>query len=107
MSNEPENSEDWFTSPLRTVIREPVFQQQLDGLAISHKRIEEVLSGIEYGLAKHPEKFEKVAGTQFSMAKTNFYRGAPSIRILFKYNATEVHLIAIEFAEDDSPEPLR
>jgi hypothetical protein len=99
MSNEAENSEDWFTSPLRTIIREPLFQKQLEGLALNHRRIEEVLTGIEYGLAKHPEMFEKIPGSRGCMVKTNFYPDAPAIRILFTYNAVEVHLEAIEFAE--------
>jgi len=99
MSNEPENSEDWFTSPIRTIIREHLFQQQLEGLALEHRRIEEVLAGIEYGIAKHPEMFEKIPGTRDCMVTTYCYPDAPAIRILFTYNAVEVHLEAIEFAE--------
>ena len=99
MSNEPENSEDWFTSPIRTVIMDHLFQQQLDGLGINHRRIDQVMSGIEYGLAKHPEMFAKIPGTQDCMVTTYFYPNAPAIRILFTYTATEVHLLAAEFAE--------
>jgi len=99
MSNEPENSEEWFTSPIRTIIREPLFQQQLEQLALDHRRIEEVLAGIEYGLGKHPEMFAKIPGTRDCMVKTYFYPDAPAIRILFTYTAVEVHLEAIEFAE--------
>jgi hypothetical protein len=99
MSNGPENSEDWFTSPLRTIIREHLFQRQLEGLALDHRRIDEVLAGIEYGLAKHPEMFKKIPGSNDSMVTTYFYPDAPPIRILFTYNATEVHLEAVEFAE--------
>jgi hypothetical protein len=100
MSNEPENSEDWFTSPIRTIRRELLFQRQLEGLAIHHRRIEEVLSGIEYGLAKHPELFAKVPGSRDCVVTTYVYHDAPSLRILFTYTATEVHLTAIEFADD-------
>jgi hypothetical protein len=99
MSNEPENSEEWFTSPIRTIVREHLFQEQLEGLALDHPRIEEVLAGIEYGLAKHPELFEKVPGSRNSMVTTYVYPDAPAIRILFTYSATEVHLLAVEFAE--------
>jgi hypothetical protein len=99
MSNGEENSEDWFTSPIRTIIREHLFQRQLEGLALEHRRIEEVLAGIEYGLAKHPEMFEKIPDTRDSIVTTYFYPDAPAIRILFSYNAVEVHLEAIEFAE--------
>lgn len=98
MSNGPENSEEWFTSPLRTIIREPLFQQQLEGLALDHRRIEEVLAGIEYGIGKHPEMF-KVPGSRDCVVKTYFYPDAPALRILFMYDAVEVHLEAVEFAE--------
>ena len=50
MSNEPENSGAWFTSPIRAIIRDPLFQKQLDGLALSHSRLEEVMAGLEYVL---------------------------------------------------------
>jgi hypothetical protein len=99
MSNEPENSEEWFTSPIRTIVRERLFDQQLEGLALDHPRIEEVLAGIEYGLAKHPDLFEKIPGGSDCMVTTYFYHDAPAIRILFTYTATEVHLEAVEFAE--------
>src|SRR5438876_10499519 len=54
MSNEPENSGAWFTSPNRKIIREPLFERQLKGLALSHQRIEEVLAGIEDSIGKFP-----------------------------------------------------
>jgi len=71
----------------------------LEQLALDHRRIEEVLAGIEYGLGKHPEMFAKIPGTRDCMVKTYFYPDAPAIRILFTYTAVEVHLEAIEFAE--------
>ncbi len=99
MSNEPENLEEWFTSPIRTIVREHLFERQLEGLALDHPRIEEVLAGIEYGLAKHPELFEKIPGGSDCIVTTYFYPDAPAVRILFRYNAMEVHLEAIEFSE--------
>jgi hypothetical protein len=104
MSYEPENSGDWFTSPIRTIIKEPLFEQQLSGLAVSYRRIEAVLRGIKHSLEKAPEQFEKVPDTPYCVVKTNVYRGAPAIRIFFTYTRTEVHLEAVEFAEDNPPE---
>ena len=98
MSNEPENSGAWFTSPIRTIIREHLFQEQLEGLAISHRRIEEVMAGIEYGLAKYPEFFHPIPGGHDCMVITNAYPDAPALRILFTYTPTEVHLLAVEFS---------
>jgi hypothetical protein len=57
-------------------------QRQLEGLALDHRRIEEVLAGIEYGLAKHPEVFEKIPGGNDCMVTTYFYPDAPPHSVL-------------------------
>ena len=100
MSNEPENSGAWFTSPIRAIIRDPLFQKQLDGLALSHGRLEEVMAGLEYVLARYPEAFHPISGTKDCVALTYPYPNAPPIRILFTYTSTEVHLHAIEFSRE-------
>src|ERR1700730_10873775 len=99
MPNGEENSEDWFTSPIRTIVREPLFQRQLEEMGINHRRIDHVMSGIEYGLAKHPEMFEKIPGGRDCMITTNFYPNAPAIRLLSPYSPPELHLESIEVAE--------
>jgi hypothetical protein len=43
--------------------------------------------------------FEKTPGSRDCMVTTYFYLDAPAVRILFTYDAVEVHLEAIEFAE--------
>ena len=100
MSNEPENSGAWFTSPNRKIIREPLFEQQLKGLALSHQRIEEVLAGIEDSIGKFPEFFHPIPGEPYCVALTYPYPNAPAVRILFTYTPTEVRLKAIEFSRE-------
>ena len=100
MSNEPENSGAWFTSPIRTIVREHLFQEQLEGLAISHKRIEQVLAGIEDSIGKYPEFFHPIPGEPYCVALTYPYPNAPAVRILFTYTPTEVRLKAIEFSRE-------
>jgi hypothetical protein len=86
---------------LRTIRQEPKFDDQIKTLGISHSRLDEVLDGVCFALARHPESFENVKGTNLSILKTAVYPGAPSLRIFFTYDECEVHLLAVEFCEDD------
>ncbi len=88
----------WPFEKLRTVREEPKFLEQCQALAVSHKRLDDVLSGLYFSLARQPEIFPKVPGTSLSLAKTAMYPDAPALRIFFTYSDTEVHLMAIEFA---------
>ena len=91
----------FWSKPLRTVIEEPNFSEQLSKLAVAHKRLDESMAGITFALARAPEEFGKVPGTQLFIAKTVVYEDAPALRIFFTYTDTEVHLLGVEFAEDD------
>jgi hypothetical protein len=84
----------------RTIIQEPTFDAQIAILAISHKRLDEVLLGIHISLANHPDKCPKIPGTLLSAVKTRFYPEAPALRIFFTYDEDEVHLHHIEFVGD-------
>jgi hypothetical protein len=101
MSNEQENSGAWFTSPMRVIVREPLYEKQLRGLAMVHKRIGEVLAGLEPGLAAYPEFFHPIPGEEYCVALTHPYPTAPALRILFTYTATEMRLHAIEFSKEE------
>ncbi len=90
----------------RTIRQEPKFNEQLEALGISHKRLDEVLEGVAFALAREPERFPRIPGTQLSIVKTPVYLNAPSLRIFFTYNTyneEEVHLLTVEFCEDDVP----
>ena len=43
---------DWFTSELRDVRREPLFLEQIAALGITSQRLEEALAGLDYALSK-------------------------------------------------------
>jgi hypothetical protein len=93
------DEDDWFTSKIRTVRFEPLFEEQIRKLGIAPERLEEALAGLDFALARHPEIFPKVPGTGFSIAKLNVYGDTPELRVFFKYNAVEVMVICVEFAE--------
>jgi len=88
----------------RTIRQEPKFNEQLEALGISYRRLDEVLEGVCFALAREPERFSRIPGTQLSIIKTPVYPNAPSLRIFFTYNEEEeVHVPAVEFREDDVP----
>ena len=91
----------------RTIRQEPKFNEQLEALGISYRRLDEVLEGVCFALAREPERFSRIPGTQLSIIKTPVYPNAPSLRIFFTYNEEEVHLLAVEFCEDDVPRRSR
>jgi hypothetical protein len=90
----------WPPGQLRTVREEPKFREQLDALATDHRRLDDVLAALYFALARRPEMFPAISGTSLSLAKTEFYPDAPALRIFFTYTDTEVHLLAVEFAEE-------
>jgi hypothetical protein len=87
--------------PLRTIRQEPKFDEEIQALGISCQRLDEILEAVSFGLARAPEAFPCVPGTRVSILKTAVYPGAPSLRVFFTYNEDEVHLLMVEFCEDD------
>lgn len=82
---------------LRDVFEEPLFSEQLDGLAISYERRDAVMEAVGFSLARRPEIFPRVPGTRLSVVRVNFYHGMPTVRILFTFTETRVSLIAVDF----------
>lgn len=89
---------DWFTSPLREVRREPLFLEQIASLGIDSRKLEEALAGLDYALSKRPEVFPEVPFTPFSRALL-YIQDLPPLRVFFTYDAVQVRLICVEFAE--------
>jgi hypothetical protein len=56
--------------------------------------------GVTFTMARNPEEFTKVPGTNLSIARTDAYPDAPALRIFFTYNPYEAHLLFVEFAEE-------
>jgi hypothetical protein len=90
---------DWFTSPLREVRCEPLFLEQIDALGIDPEKLDEALSALDYVLSKRPEVFPSIPFTPFSRALVYIYQDAPPLRVFFTYDAVQVKLVSVEFAE--------
>ncbi len=71
----------------------------MDALAVDHKRLDELMLGLTFAIARSPEQFLRITGTSVSIAKTDCYPNAPALRIFFTYNPYEVHLLWLEFME--------
>jgi hypothetical protein len=91
--------DDWFTSNARHVRFEPLFDEQLKALGVDPQWLDDATVGLDLALAKHPEIFPKVPGTNLRCAKLVIYDDAPALRVFFTYDATEVRVICVEFAE--------
>jgi hypothetical protein len=91
--------DDWFGSNARHVRFEPLFEEQLKGLGVDTEWLDNAVRGLDSALAKQPGIFPKAPGTPFSCARLVVYKDAPALRVFFTYDAMEVRLICVEFAE--------
>src|ERR1700733_9962143 len=88
---------------LITIRQEPSFDEELAPLTTSHKRLDEVIFGATFSLAREPELCHKVPGTAIRIYKTAVDPDAPSVRIFFTLTDDEVRLLHVEFCEDVNP----
>jgi hypothetical protein len=82
---------------LRDVFEEPLFSEQLERLAIGYERLDTVMEGVVFELARDPERFPRIPGTCLSAVTLELFDGLPSVRFLFTFNNERVSLIAIDF----------
>jgi hypothetical protein len=90
---------------LRTIRQEPCFDEQVRILALDHARLDEVLGGVFFVLARSPERYPCIERTNLRAFCTRVYPSAPSLRIFYTFDEDTVSLHFIEFApsEPDSP----
>lgn len=88
----------------RDIVHEPSFEAQRAKAGLSHKRLDEAMTGIDSALAMFPEHYPKIPGTTFSLLKTKAFPNAPALRIFFTYNDNQVHLLWIELIETGKDE---
>jgi hypothetical protein len=93
--------DDWFTSNARSVRFEHLFDEQLKVLGVDPEWLDDAMVGLDLALAKHPEIFPMVPGTNLSCAKLVVYKNAPPLRVFFTYDATEVRVICVESLRSD------
>jgi hypothetical protein len=83
----------------RQIIEEIQFQEEKIRIARSVKRLDDILFGVTWALARKPESFDRVGTLGLYLAKTDVVPPAmPSLYIWFWFDDDEVHLLSIEFA---------
>jgi hypothetical protein len=85
---------------LRTVIETTEFLTQKAKFNLSAQRLDEVLFGVTWALARHPEYFSQVLPkSDIRLIKTDSILDVPAFRIFFTFNSNEVRLLWIEAIE--------
>jgi hypothetical protein len=56
------------------------------------------MEAIGFALARTPDMFPRVAGTDLSAITVKLYNDTPSVRFLYVYDDERVTLVAIDFA---------
>lgn len=83
----------------RQIIEESDFKDEKERISRSVKRLDEILLGITWVLARKPESFNKVGELDLHLAKTDpVPPDIPALYIWFWFNDSEVHLLSIERA---------
>jgi hypothetical protein len=85
-------------SDFREIVEEDQFKEDKKKLKKhSPKRLDEVLDGVTWVLARRPESFSQIPGTDVYMAKTDPF-GIPALYIWFTFDEDHVYLESIEEA---------
>lgn len=86
---------------LRTIRQEPKFDEQLETLGIACKRLDDIMEAVCFALSRSPDIYPKIPGTCLRVLKTVIYPDSPSLRIFFTFSHEEVHLLTIEFCDEE------
>jgi hypothetical protein len=87
-----------MAAEFREVIERRQFQQEKGKLKHSEKRLDEMLDGIIWTLARLPESYPQIPGTDLYLAKSDAVPGVAGLYIWFRYNENQVFLESIEAA---------
>ena len=85
----------------REIVEEAGFTEQVNALAISYKRLDDVMEGILFAVSSNPEHFPLIPGTRLRFLNTSVYPDAPALRVYFTATEERVSLIAIEFCAEE------
>jgi hypothetical protein len=86
----------------RTVRRSHEFEEQAAQIEPDVRRFDEVMAGVEWGLAADPYQFPLVTGTLLRVVTTEAFPETPALRIFFTISDDEetISLLAVEWIED-------
>jgi hypothetical protein len=81
---------------MRDIVEEESYKQRLKELRIGHQRMDEALEAVCIALAKRPDLFPLVPGTNIRRLRVQGCVGVPTVNIWFTYTKHQVRLLTIE-----------
>lgn len=80
----------------RQIVESEQFSSAKSLLFPNIKRLDDMLNGITWALARHPEEFPCVPCTSLYMAATDPFPDAPAIRVWYTFDDGNVTMLDIE-----------
>lgn len=75
----------------RTVARSAAFDAMAPEIEPDVQRFDEIIAGIEWGVATHPEAFPIIPGTQLRIVKTDEVSAdTPGLRVFFTIDSADL-----------------
>ncbi len=84
---------------MRDIVEEDSFKERLNELRINNKRMDEALDAICLALARRPELFPLVPGTNIRRLRLQNCIGVPESNVWFTYTQHAVRLLTIELVQ--------
>ena len=81
---------------MREIVEEDSFKARLKELRIQHKRMDEALDAVCLALARRPDLFPLVPGTNIRRLRLQDCVGVPESNIWFTHTSDTVRLLTIE-----------
>jgi len=88
-------------SRARDIREEEAYKDAKQRIRHTARRLDEILSGVTWVMARKPESFPKIPGLDLYVAKTDPSPDAPALYVWFTFDDTTVSLLLVE----ESPEP--
>lgn len=86
---------------MRNIVEDSLFATQKRKLKHSARRLDSILDGITWALARKPEQFPRVPDTEkLYLAKTDPFPGAPRMYVWYTFDEKNVYLLSIEEAQE-------
>lgn len=99
-------TDDERSVKVRTIRESPRFKLQCEELRLTVRRLDEVLRGATWAVAKHPERLPLIPNTDLRIVLTKPFPDVSALRIFFRIaDENYVDLEGIETVQEDPSEP--
>lgn len=88
----------------RTIRQAPEFAKQIEWFELGYKRLDEIMDGVTWSIARNPGVFPLMAGTGLRLAKTDPFPNSAPLRIYFTWDEDDNCTLRWIEPMDDLPE---